>query len=135
MNTQVIQLQEYAPNPVIELGGYTPVTDYWKKIIRLGNALIVANSLHGLDAKELRKGANLTINNEIFKGEHTAEEWAEFCMAINHLLWVWHEMVENHGLEMDEVLKALNDLYYEWHDKALATLKGDDLSTYLRITD
>ena len=137
MTTQnVPQLQRNAPNPVLEFG-YEPTTEYWPDIIQLGNALIIANAAHGMNAKTLQGGANFTIKNEIFDDAkaHTAVEWAEFTMGINHLLWIWHSACENRGLEMDEVLKALNDLYYEWRDKALDTLKGDDLSTYLKITD
>lgn len=133
---QIIQLRTDVPNPVLGLGGYTPTTDYWAKAIRLTNALIEAND-DGANAEQLQKGANVTIKARIFDEAetHTPVEWAEFVMAINHVLWLWHDLSVGEGVEIDQVLQALDALYYEWHDKALNTLKGDELSTYLRITD
>jgi hypothetical protein len=67
---------------------------------------------------------------------HTAVEWAEFVMSINHVLWLLWSANEEQGLEyLDPVMQALSDLYYEWHNKAIDALKGDALSEYLAITD
>lgn len=137
MNQQILQLSNEAPNPVTHLSGYEPTTTYWPNIITLMNALIVSSYVHGVNAKQLQSGANLTLNTEIFEGEvHTAVEWAEIVMAINHGLWMLHAVHEENGIEeLEPILQALNDLYYEWHDRALNTLTGADLSEYLRITD
>lgn len=86
----------------------------------------------------LKKGANQVFKTRMFdeKGEHKGYEWAEFVMAINHMLWFWNDYEEKNATEyLEPVLKALNDLYYEWHGKAIHNLKGDTLSEYLRITD
>jgi hypothetical protein len=129
-------VREYAPNPVIELSGYTPTTDFWATSIRLMNAGILASAINGHGEDELVKGFNYTIDQDIFSGEHTAVEWAEFVMSINHVLWLLHDLNEARGIEyLEPVLQALSKLYYEWHNKALDTLKDEDLSTYLRITD
>jgi hypothetical protein len=133
---EVVQVRDDAPNPVLELGDYTPITSYWSNIIRLANAMILASAMVGQGAKTLQHGANVTITSEIFIGEHTAAEWAEFVMGINHILWLLHHLHEKRVIEyLEPVLQALNDLYYEWHSKALDTLTDDDLSEYLRITD
>lgn len=138
VQTHVIQVSTELPNPVKNLSGYEPTTEYWPMVITLVNALIEASAVRGLDAKKIQEDANMLIGSGLFdeEDEHTAVQWAEFVMAINHILWFWHGASEQEGIEyLDPVLKALNDLYYQWHDKALNTLKGDDLSTYLRITD
>ena len=134
---QVVQIHTFLPNPVKDLSGYPPVTSYWVDIIHLANAMILTSAGHGHNAKRLQEGANFTIGQQIFKDTpHTPAEWAEFVMGLNHILWFIHDMYESRGIEyLEPVVEALTEMYYEWHDKALGTLKGDGLSEYLRITD
>jgi len=125
------------PNPILEIGGYEPVTEYWPSIIALTNSLLYMNGSTPQTAKELQAGGNAILTGEIFANpNHTAVEWAEMVMAINHMLWFLHGVQETEKLDyLDKIMQALNDLYYEWHDKALSVLKGDALSEYLQITD
>lgn len=130
----MLQIKPTAPNPVTELGGYTPTTEYWSDIIMVTNILLEKSEAGLYPYKTIQNAANAAFNKTIFPGDHTAVEWAEFVMAINHMLWLLHSVDDQDGY-IHRVLQALDALYYEWHDKALDTLKGEDLSTYLRITD
>jgi hypothetical protein len=132
---KVLQIREDAPNPVTDLSGYEPTTDYWKKCIRMVNATMESVATFNATKKMARSGVDVLIEQEIFPDEmpHTGVEWAEFVMAINHVLWALDGVPKDKVVEV--TMEMLNDLYYAWHDKALTLLKGDDLSTYLRITD
>lgn len=132
---RVLQVRDDIPNPVTNLSGYEPTTDYWSKALRMVNAMLEAHAQFEPTKKLAREGADVLINREIFNDEepHTAVEWAEFVMAINHVLWLLNDAPSDKYVQL--AMEVLNDLYYHWHDKALNTLKGDDLSTYLRITD
>lgn len=135
--TKVLQIRESTPNPVTNLSGYVPTTDYWGECIAMTNALMdsIARSDKTPPKKFVRDGADTLIELEIFPDEkpHTAIEWAEFVMAVNHVLWLLNDAPKDEMINL--TMEVLNDLYYAWHDKALSTLKGDDLSKYLRITD
>lgn len=132
----IIQVSTEMPNPVIRLSGYEPTTDYWPKVITLVNAMIKESAANGRSAHAMQEAANATIEELIFDGDHTGVEWAEFTMALNHILWFWYEVSQEQSLEyLDPVLRVLDRLYYQWRDKALDTLKGDDISTFLKITD
>lgn len=130
----LLQVRQDMPNPVLELGGYTPVTGYWRDIISLTNTLLEVALRESHTPKQVQSGANAIIKGYMFKGNHTGVEWAEFTMAINHMLWALYSQDDKDGY-IHNVLRALDSLYYQWRDKALDTLKGDELSTYLRITD
>lgn len=132
---KILQLKTDAPNPVTDLSGYVPTTDYWKQVIRMVNATLEGVAQFDATKEVARSGVDGLIELKIFPDEkpHTAVEWAEFVMAINHALWVLNDVPKDKWVEV--TLEVLNDLYYAWHDKALTLLKGDDLSTYLRITD
>ena len=133
---KVLQIRTDAPNPVTDLSGYEPTTDYWAKAIRMVNATIEATAQFTLaDERTVRRGVDELIELEIFPDElpHTAVEWAEFVMSINHILWALDGVPKDRAVDI--TLEVLNDLYYHWHEKALTRLEGDDLSTYLRITD
>lgn len=138
---KVVQMRDDIPNPVIDLSGYQPTTEYWGKVIRMANSAIESQA--HFDAKFdfapskkiVTNGIDLLIESEIFPDEkpHTAVEWAEFVMAINHVLWLLNDAPKDKYVEV--TLEVLDHEYYKWHNKALDTLKGDDLSKYLRITD
>lgn len=132
---KVLQVREDAPNPVTDLSGYVPTTGYWKQVLRMVNAMIESTATLNPSKKLALEGADVLIEREIFPDEmpHTAVEWAEFVMAINHALWLLDGAPSDKNVQL--TMEVLNDLYYKWHDKALNTLKGDDLSTYLKITD
>jgi hypothetical protein len=133
---KILQIREDAPNPVTHLSGYEPTTDYWVKCIRMVNAMLEAMAQAEPSKKLAREGCDVLIEKEIFPDEmpHTAVEWAEFVMALNHTLWVL-DSAPKEDKWVQLAMEVFNDLYYAWHDKALTLLKGDDLSTYLRITD
>lgn len=132
---KILQINPSAPNPVTHLSGYEPQHDYWYNVIVMVNAILQVTAKRGYDVKRMKGGADAIISIDVFPdGTHTATEWAEFVMALNHVLWLLHE-AEGSDKYVDNMLQILNDLYYKWHDKALSTLKGKDLSTYLRITD
>ena len=136
--TKVLQLRTDAPNPVLELGGYEPKTNYWPMVISLANAMIVDRAWKERDVKDMVSTANLMFDFGMFTGEHEAHEWAEFVMAINHILWLLHDVYTKEPDEHEylrDVCEVLDNLYYEWHDKALSVLKGDALGEYLQITD
>lgn len=138
---KIVQMRDDIPNPVTEMSGYEPTTEYWKKIIHLVNsgiesqAVFDADTGHAPSKKTLTGGMDLLIEEEIFPDEkpHTAVEWAEFVMAINHVLWVLNSAPKDKYVEL--MLEVLDHEYYKWHNKALDTLEGDDVLTYLRITD
>ena len=132
---KVLQIRTDAPNPVTDLSGYEPTTDYWAKAIRMVNATIEATATFNASKELARSGVDVLIEKEIFPDEmpHTAVEWAEFVMSINHILWALDGVPKDRAVDI--TLEVLNDLYYHWHEKALTRLEGDDLSTYLRITD
>lgn len=132
---KVLQIRADIPNPVTNMSGYEPTTDYWAKAIRMVNSMIEASAQLQPTKKLAREGADVLIEREIFPDElpHTAVEWAEFVMSINHVLWLLNDAPKDKWVDL--AMEVLNDLYYHWHDKALNTLKDEDLSTYLRITD
>ena len=132
----ILQINPNLTNPVSHLSGYKPTTEYWPLCLRMANAMLRSIGEANPSKKQAMEGANVLIELEIFseKTQHTAVEWAEFVMAINHVLWLLDDAPdEAEGVNM--LMEILHDLYYIWRDKALDTLKGDDLSTYLRITD
>lgn len=138
---KVLQLRDDIPNPVIELSGYKPTTDYWVKVIRMVNSLLESQAEFeaqiGFQPKKkmLIEGTDRLIEEEIFPDEipHTAEEWAEFVMSVNHVLWLLNDVPKDKYVE--SALELLEHEYYKWHKKALDRLKKDDLSKYLQITD
>lgn len=138
---KVIQLRDDIPNPVTNLSGYQPTTEYWGKAIRMVNSMLESQAEFdgkiGFAPKKkmVIEGVDLLIEQEIFPDEkpHTAVEWAEFVMSINHVLWLLNDAPKDKYVEI--ALEVLDHEYYKWHDKALTTLKDADLSTYLRITD
>jgi hypothetical protein len=135
---KIIQIAKDSVNPIYEQNGYTPVTDMWSKVVYAVNLMLMLIGTSGVTADELVKSFN-TGATSFAEGERekrTAVEWAEFVMPINHLLWIIHDQAQkDEELEVDEVIKALDALYYYWHGVALHTLKGGGLSEYLRITD
>ena len=137
MTHAVIQVSELAPNPILGLSDYEPTTESWIRAIRLCNAMIQASAGLGKTTAELHESANTSIKSHMFIGPtHTVAEWAEFVMSLNHVLWLLWSINETAVYEyLEPVMDALSNLYYEWHNKALDTLKGDELSEYLRITD
>jgi hypothetical protein len=138
---KVIQMREDIPNPITSMSGYEPTTDYWAKALRMVNSGIEsqahfeADKGFAPDKKTVQGGMDTLIELEIFPDEqpHTAVEWAEFVMSINHVLWLLNDAPKDKYVNL--MLEILDHQYYKWHNKALSTLKDDDLSTYLRITD
>ena len=138
---KVLQLRDDIPNPVIELSGYKPTTNYWRKAICMVNTLLESQAQFegtvGFQPKKktIIDGVDRLIEEEIFPDEkpHTAEEWAEFVMCVNHVLWLLNGVPKDKYVEL--VLEVLEHEYYKWHNKALDRLKKDDLSKYLQITD
>jgi hypothetical protein len=133
---KILQVREDVPNPVTNLSGYEPTTEYWAKMIRMVNAMLESSAQLEPTKKLALEGADVLIEREIFPSEvtHTAVEWAEFVMALNHVLWLLDSAPKDDKW-VELAMEVLNDLYYKWHDIALTTLKDEDLSTYLRITD
>jgi hypothetical protein len=132
----LLQLNEKMPNPVTEMSGYEPQHDYWRKVINLTNVCLEVSVTQNYHTKVMKSGVDKVIELEIFPTDtpHSAVEWAEFVMALNHVLWVLHE-AQGHDKYVDEMLRILDFEYYRWHNRALDTLKGANLSTYLKITD
>lgn len=132
---KTLQLKLDARNPVYRLSGYKATTDYWREMLVVVNSLLKTTVQYKATVKQCKAGADIIIEYDVFPStkEHTAVEWSEFVMAVNHVLWALDSVPSDKSVEI--VMEVLNDLYYEWRDKALDTLKGDDLSTYLRITD
>lgn len=132
---KILQLKLDARNPVYRLSGYKATTDYWQEMLIVVNSLLITTSQHKGTLKQAKAGADAVIEYEVFPStrKHTAVEWAEFVMAVNHVLWALDSVPSDEYVKI--IMEVLNDLYYKWRDKALDTLKGDDLSTYLRITD
>lgn len=135
---KIIQINKEAPNPIYQQNGYEPVTEMWPKLVHAVNLMLMLIGTSGVTADELVKSFN-TGATSFAEGERekrTAVEWAEFVMPINHLLWIIHDQAgRDEELQVDVVLKALEALYYYWHDMALNTLKGGELSKYIQITD
>jgi len=134
---KVLQISGDLPNPILDIGGYDPKTKYWGHVITLTNYLLALGTVTKQGHKELQSSANQVLKGEIFsKPEHTAVEWAEMVMAINHMLWFLDDVRKTEKSDpLDATIETFRDLYYEWHDKALSVLKGDAKSEYLKITD
>lgn len=138
---KVVQMREDIPNPVTDLSGYKPTTEYWAKVVRMVNAGMESQAHFeaniGLAPKKkmVIEGVDMLIEEEIFPDEqpHTAVEWAEFVMSINHVLWLLNDAPKDKYVEL--MLEVLDHEYYKWHNRALDRLKEDDLSKYLQITD
>lgn len=135
---KIIQIAKDSVNPIYQQNGYTPVTDIWPKVVHAVNLMLMLTGTTNTKAQELidafNKGSKPFVEGE--RKNRTAVEWAEFVMAINHLLWILSdESQRDEELTIDVVLKALDVLYYYWHGMAINTLKGGELSEYLRITD
>ena len=133
---EILQIKRTTPNPVTSISGYEPTTDYWDQVIVMVNSMLQVATLGKHNLKDMKRGAGVIITLDIFPDEqpHSPVEWAEFVMAINHVLWLLHEM-RGTDKYVDMALETLDYLYYKWHNKALDTLKGSDLSRYLEITD
>ena len=57
-----------------------------------------------------------------------ATMWAKLSMVLNHKSWQWAETDETRS-------KLYVKLWLEAYDYALSHFKGDDIITYLQITD
>lgn len=58
----------------------------------------------------------------------TIELWTHICLNVNWLSWAW-------APDNEEMSKAWADQWYRINDYSFKTLKGDDLSYYIKTTD
>ena len=129
----VIQLNTDTQDTILEdVSSYTPVTNYWKLVVMMVNMMLLLEMAKGSTKVTLKKEMRTHIEKLPLD---TPEQWAEMVMSINHVLWILSAGELESREDIEQTRRALHDLYYEYHDLACKTLKGDALSTYLNITD